>query len=125
MNKQPGQKRRCSDPIIKDRPNHPLTSASITMRNISLLALASILKLTSLVSAAPTSAAGSLTAVTMNVAGLPAILNGNGEGDKKANSVEIGKKLAEYNYDVINVQEVSYRPHSQLKGLTRVSDLTL
>ncbi|SJX63628.1 uncharacterized protein SRS1_14380 [Sporisorium reilianum f. sp. reilianum] len=74
------------------------------MRSTSLLALASLLKLASLVSTAPTST-GSLTAVTMNVAGLPAILNGNGEGDKQANSVAIGKKFVEYNYDVINVQE--------------------
>ena len=65
------------------------------------------MKLAVMVSAAPT-ATGSLTAVTMNVAGLPAVLNGNGEGDKKQNSIEIGKKFAQYNYELINVQEVSF-----------------
>lgn len=78
------------------------------MRNAFILALAALLKLATMVSSAPTST-GSLTAVTMNVAGLPAILNGNGEGDKKENSIAIGKKFAEYNYELINVQEVSSR----------------
>ncbi|TKY85311.1 hypothetical protein EX895_005473 [Sporisorium graminicola] len=91
--------------LIKDQiPNDTSSRASVTMRNSSLMLLASVLKLALLVSGAPTSTA-SLTAVTMNVAGLPAILNGNGEGDKKANSVEIGQKLSEYNYDLINLQE--------------------
>ena len=76
------------------------------MRNVPLVVLASLLELATLVSTAPT-ATGSLSAVTMNVAGLPAIFNGNGEGDKKNNSIEIGKKFSQYKYDLINVQEVS------------------
>lgn len=70
----------------------------------SLLLLASLLKLATISLAAPT-ASVSLTAVTMNVAGLPSILNSNGDSDKKANSVAIGKKFAQYNYNLINVQE--------------------
>lgn len=76
------------------------------MRRVALLALVAILKLVMIATAAPTDA-GSLTAVTMNVAGLPAVLNGNGDGDKKENSIVIGKKFAQYNFDLINVQEVS------------------
>lgn len=71
----------------------------------SLLLLASLLKLATMALAAPT-VSGSLTAVTMNVAGLPSILNSNGDSDKKANSIAIGKKFAQYNYNLINVQEV-------------------
>ncbi|SPO26589.1 related to endonuclease/exonuclease/phosphatase family protein [Ustilago trichophora] len=74
------------------------------MLGVPFLALASLLKLAYVVSAAP-AATGSLTAVTMNVAGLPAFLNSNGDNDKKANSIAIGKKFAQYNYDLINVQE--------------------
>ena len=77
------------------------------MLGVPFLALASLLKLAYVVSAAP-AATGSLTAVTMNVAGLPAFLNSNGDNDKKANSIAIGKKFAQYNYDLINVQEVSF-----------------
>lgn len=71
------------------------------MRATSLLLLVSIARS---ISAAPTST-GSLTALTMNVAGLPAVINGNGEGDKQTNSITIGKKFAQYDYDLINVQE--------------------
>lgn len=74
------------------------------MRNVPFLLLASLLKLVSLASTAQ-AVTGSLTAVTMNVAGLPASLNGNGEGDKKANSIAIGQKFDQYGYDLINVQE--------------------
>lgn len=42
----------------------------------------------------------------MNVAGLPAILNGNDvPGDKATNAATIGSKFAQYGYDVIHVQE--------------------
>ncbi|CEL51929.1 putative protein Rv0888/MT0911 OS=Mycobacterium tuberculosis GN=Rv0888 PE=4 SV=1 [Rhizoctonia solani AG-1 IB] len=42
----------------------------------------------------------------MNVAGLPEILNGNGEsGDKTTNTMLIGQDFAKYNYGVIHVQE--------------------
>ncbi|KKA29457.1 hypothetical protein TD95_003107 [Thielaviopsis punctulata] len=51
-------------------------------------------------------ASGALTVLTMNVAGLPAILQDNGvPGDKTANSERIGSLFAQYGYDVINVQE--------------------
>ncbi|KAI1381298.1 endonuclease exonuclease phosphatase family protein [Hypoxylon crocopeplum] len=42
----------------------------------------------------------------MNVAGLPAFLNGNEvPGDKTTNSQTIGAKFAQYDYDIIHVQE--------------------
>lgn len=50
-------------------------------------------------------AAQTITVLTMNVAGLPAIINGNGEGDKKQNSLDIGTAFANGNFDVIHAQE--------------------
>ncbi|KAI0363494.1 mannose-binding lectin [Pilatotrama ljubarskyi] len=42
----------------------------------------------------------------MNVAGLPAILNQNGEsGDKTTNTMLIGKDMSKFNYSLIHVQE--------------------
>lgn len=50
---------------------------------------------------------GKFSVLSMNVAGLPAILNGNDEpGDKATNAATIGSRFAEYGYDVIHVQEV-------------------
>lgn len=50
---------------------------------------------------------GTFSILSMNVAGLPAILNSNDvPGDKITNAATIGSKFAEYNYDVIHVQEV-------------------
>ncbi|KAI2611640.1 mannose-binding lectin [Hypoxylon fragiforme] len=49
---------------------------------------------------------GDFNVLTMNVAGLPAILNGNEvPGDKTTNTRTIGAKFAEYGYDIIHVQE--------------------
>ncbi|KAH9908185.1 mannose-binding lectin [Xylariomycetidae sp. FL2044] len=49
---------------------------------------------------------GDFSVLTMNVAGLPAIFNGNDvPGDKTTNSLLIGSLFAEYGYDIINVQE--------------------
>lgn len=51
--------------------------------------------------------AGEFNVLSMNVAGLPAILNDNDvPGDKTTNAETIGSKSAEYGYDVIHVQEV-------------------
>ncbi|CUA77094.1 putative protein Mb0912 [Mycobacterium bovis AF2122/97] [Rhizoctonia solani] len=51
-------------------------------------------------------ASGNFNVVSMNVAGLPAILNPNGEsGDKTTNTMYIGQKMSQYNYGIINVQE--------------------
>ncbi|SNX84837.1 related to endonuclease/exonuclease/phosphatase family protein [Melanopsichium pennsylvanicum] len=74
------------------------------MQKLPFLVLATLLKLATIVSATHI-ATGSFTAVTLNVAGLPEDLNGNGEGDKKANSITIGQKFAQYDFDIINVQE--------------------
>ncbi|PKY04663.1 hypothetical protein P168DRAFT_267264 [Aspergillus campestris IBT 28561] len=55
--------------------------------------------------APPLLASPTLNVLSQNVAGLPAFLNPNGEGDKTANSHELGRRFAQYNYDVIHVQE--------------------
>ena len=53
---------------------------------------------------------GTISVLTMNVAGLPAILQGNDvPGDKATNAGLIGSYFAKYNYDIINVQEVRFR----------------
>ena len=39
---------------------------------------------------------GTFNVLSMNVAGLPAILNGNGEGDKTANTQQIGEDFSNY-----------------------------
>ncbi|KAE8373409.1 Endonuclease/exonuclease/phosphatase [Aspergillus bertholletiae] len=56
---------------------------------------------------------GQFDVLSFNVAGLPAILNGNEvPGDKTQNSEAIGAKFAEYGYDVIHVQEdFNYHAH--------------
>ncbi|KAI1102032.1 endonuclease exonuclease phosphatase family protein [Jackrogersella minutella] len=49
---------------------------------------------------------GEFNVLSMNVAGLPEILNGNEvPGDKATNSGSMGAKFAEYDYDIIHVQE--------------------
>ncbi|KAJ3574167.1 hypothetical protein NPX13_g4453 [Xylaria arbuscula] len=49
---------------------------------------------------------GSFNVLSMNVAGLPAILNGNEvPGDKATNAGIIGTKFAELGYDLIHAQE--------------------
>ncbi|KAK5661337.1 hypothetical protein OQA88_11232 [Cercophora sp. LCS_1] len=50
--------------------------------------------------------AGTLTALTINVAGLPALLNPNDvPGSKETNAKTIGSKFAQYGYDIIHMQE--------------------
>ncbi|KAF2137039.1 uncharacterized protein K452DRAFT_279216 [Aplosporella prunicola CBS 121167] len=62
-----------------------------------------------LASAAPFALAatsGSFNALSFNVAGLPQFLQGNDEsGDKTSNTAEVGKRFAQYGYDIIHVQE--------------------
>jgi hypothetical protein len=71
-------------------------------RLYSLLAAAA--SLASTASAAATS--GEFSVLAFNVAGLPAILNSNDvSGDKATNAGTIGTLFAEYDYDVIHVQE--------------------
>ncbi|KAK0634384.1 Endonuclease/exonuclease/phosphatase [Bombardia bombarda] len=54
--------------------------------------------------AAPT--AGDLSILSMNVAGLPAILNSNDvPGDKTTNAQTIGAAFSRYGFDIIHVQE--------------------
>ena len=57
-------------------------------------------------------ASGHFNVLSLNVAGLPAILNGNGEGDdaaKQANTLLMGTDMVKFNYSVVHVQEVC--PH--------------
>lgn len=64
---------------------------------------------------------GDLTVLSMNVAGLPAILQNNEvPGDKSVNSGTMGTKFAEYGYDIIHVQEVktSDESYAGLASLT-------
>jgi exonuclease III len=57
---------------------------------------------------------GTFDFLTYNVAGLPAFLNGNGDGYKTVNSRAIGSQLAAGAYDVVHMQEVNSpsRPRS-------------
>lgn len=60
-------------------------------------------------------ASGDFNVLTMNVAGLPEILQGNDvPGDKTVNSNTMGSKFSEYNYDMIHVQEVRAPVHSAI-----------
>jgi hypothetical protein len=66
--------------------------------------VAVVATVSSSVSAAATS--GEFNILSFNVAGLPAILNSNDvPGDKATNAGTIGTLFAEYDYDVIHVQE--------------------
>ncbi|KAK8244792.1 endonuclease/Exonuclease/phosphatase [Phyllosticta capitalensis] len=57
-------------------------------------------------SAAGAAADGTFNVVSFNVAGLPEILQNNGEsGDKTTNTALIGEKFAEQGFDLIHVQE--------------------
>jgi hypothetical protein len=51
-------------------------------------------------------ASGTFDLLTYNIAGLPQVLTDNGvSGDKATNAGTIGSKFAQYDYDVIHVQE--------------------
>ncbi|KAK0638372.1 Sphingomyelinase [Lasiodiplodia hormozganensis] len=68
-------------------------------RSIAFMASAAI-------PAAMAATSGTLTALSMNVAGLPEILQNNDvPGDKTTNTASIGTKFSEYGYDIIHVQE--------------------
>lgn len=50
---------------------------------------------------------GEFSVLSFNVAGLPAVFNTNGvSGSKTTNTEFLGSKFAQYEYDVIQVQEV-------------------
>jgi hypothetical protein len=67
---------------------------------------------------------GTFTVLSMNVAGLPAILNDNSvPGDKATNAATIGSLFAKYAFDVIHVQEVcNILPRDYLDGYASVND---
>lgn len=60
----------------------------------------------SFASSAAAAMSGNFNILSFNVAGLPAIFNGNEvPGDKATNAGTIGTLFAKYDYDVIHVQE--------------------
>ncbi len=75
-----------------------------------MLALSSIavdiLALSSILFHRCSAASGTFDLLTYNIAGLPQVLEDNGiSGDKATNAGTIGSKFAQYDYDVIHVQE--------------------
>lgn len=70
----------------------------------TVVAAASLLVPGALTQGGPTS--GKFNVLSMNVAGLPAILNPNDvPGDKSTNAKTIGAKFSQHNYDVVHMQE--------------------
>lgn len=62
-------------------------------------------------------ASGVFNVLSMNVAGLPAILNSNDvPGDKATNARTIGSYFTEYGYSIINVQEVVCKIYNSVLG---------
>jgi endonuclease/exonuclease/phosphatase family metal-dependent hydrolase len=62
--------------------------------------------LSTLLAGAAAQTTGTFNVLSFNVAGLPAILNGNDvPGDKTTNTASIGKFFTQYGYDIIHVQE--------------------
>jgi hypothetical protein len=61
----------------------------------------------SLVIAAP-SPSGTFDVLSLNVAGLPEILNKNGQANKTASAMQMGQILSQQNYGVVHVQEVYF-----------------
>lgn len=90
-------------PCLHEEAGHTTVLLNAPMaRYLTFVAAAA--SLASTVSTAATT--GSFNVLTMNVAGLPAIFNGNDvTGDKATNAGTIGTFFAEYDYDVIHVQE--------------------
>jgi hypothetical protein len=69
--------------------------------------IGSLLTIVPLLALAAAQTSGTFNLMTYNVAGLPAILNGNDEsGDKTTNSGTIGTKMAQGHFDVVHMQEV-------------------
>ncbi|KAK0622565.1 Endonuclease/exonuclease/phosphatase [Immersiella caudata] len=73
----------------------------------------SLLSFAPLLGAALAAPSGDFTVLSMNVAGLPAILNSNDvPGDKTTNAKLIGSFFAQYNYSIIHAQEdFNYHAH--------------
>ncbi|KAI2602654.1 hypothetical protein GGR54DRAFT_623510 [Hypoxylon sp. NC1633] len=70
----------------------------------------------SIIGTALAATSGQFNVLSMNVAGLPAFLNNNEvPGDKATNSELIGSKFAQYDYDIIHVQEVGRPVSSSLQ----------
>ncbi len=86
------------------------------MARLTYKIAAAAVGLFSSVSAAATS--GDFNVLSMNVAGLPAILQGNDvPGDKATNAGTIGTLFAKYDYDIIHAQEGQFNSNL-IKGST-------
>lgn len=64
----------------------------------SPLVASAILSLFGSLAAAESASSADFSVLSFNVAGLLAILNGNGDGDKETYATEIGERFAEYEY---------------------------
>src|SRR5437762_11614486 len=62
-----------------------------------------VFTITSFVLAAPS---GTFDVLSLNVAGLPAFLNANGQANKTSSALQMGQILGRQNYSVIHLQEV-------------------
>ncbi|CAE6403406.1 unnamed protein product [Rhizoctonia solani] len=79
-----------------------MPSLSVSLLTAGFLCLAASVSSTELAAAS----SGVFNVLSMNIAGLPEILNHNDEsGHKRANTMYIGRKMSQYEYGVINVQE--------------------
>ncbi|KAK0390503.1 hypothetical protein NLU13_0007 [Sarocladium strictum] len=79
------------------------------MRSFTSISLAA----TAFIGTVAAATSGSISLLTMNVAGLPEALQGNDvPGDKATNARQIGTYFAQYNYDIIHIQEdFNYHAH--------------
>lgn len=86
------------------------------MANMILKAAVAALLLQVATAGTTQTTSGDLSILSMNVAGLPEALQNNDEpGDKTTNSELIGTYFAEYDFDVIHVQE-DFNYHSYIYG---------
>jgi hypothetical protein len=84
-----------------------ILQTSIIMKNLVMKNPIIGLAAASFISTATAAVSGTFDVLTMNVAGLPAILNSNDvPGDKTTNAATIGTYFAQYDYDMIHMQEV-------------------
>lgn len=78
----------------------------LTYSNMRSPISTTLIALSTLLSPASSQNSGTFSVLSFNVAGLPAILNSNGiSGSKSDNHFRVGQLFAEYDFDLIQVQE--------------------
>ena len=78
-----------------------------------------------LASSVSAATSGDFNVLAFNVAGLPALFNGNEvPGDKATNAGTIGSLFTEYDYDVIHVQEDMFPTHAGNEGKTDLNHIS-